>query len=330
MKIKVADLEPNPFRKMESYPIDRAKVESLKSKIQKTFFWDNLVARKHNGKYQLAYGHHRWLALKELKIKEIDIPIKPLSDTNMLLLMADENDREQPSPAIINQTILTVKEYLDTELAKYKNWNHAATCVRVLFSTNSQFQEVKNRPEGVGRDTILKFLGPEWKANKIEIALATLNNPETVDRKAVEELPTMRRAREFVKAVRKHKIPKPTQKKIAKEIVKKDIGSDQIPDLVAEHSILPVKKKTKKVLSAKLNIPSVGQYIANCEADADDLNRRLIELIPEVPELCKITGALGKLVSALDQLTKTTTKITTEYNKNLKRKDAILCLSKAK
>ncbi len=31
MKIKVSDLEPNPFRKIKDYPIDKEKVEALKT-----------------------------------------------------------------------------------------------------------------------------------------------------------------------------------------------------------------------------------------------------------------------------------------------------------
>ena len=49
MKIKIKDLTPNPFRDSEHYPIDQEKVESLKRSINKTGFWDNILAREKNG-----------------------------------------------------------------------------------------------------------------------------------------------------------------------------------------------------------------------------------------------------------------------------------------
>lgn len=45
------------------------------------------------------------------------------------------------------------------ELKKYKDLNHAEDFFRVMFASNSQFQEVRDRPGGVGRDTLVKFLG---------------------------------------------------------------------------------------------------------------------------------------------------------------------------
>jgi len=37
------------------------------------------------------------------------------------------------SPAVINETVLAAKEFLDAELAKYDDWNHADKNIRVLF-----------------------------------------------------------------------------------------------------------------------------------------------------------------------------------------------------
>ena len=60
----------------------------------------------------------------------------------------------------MTQTILTAKEFLDEEIVKYDDLNHAADFGRVLFSSNSQFQEVKRI--GVGRSTLIKFFGKNW------------------------------------------------------------------------------------------------------------------------------------------------------------------------
>ncbi|GAH85311.1 unnamed protein product [marine sediment metagenome] len=54
MKVKIKDLEPNPFRDMDHYPINPEKIESLKNSISQTGFWDNILARKSNGKDSTA------------------------------------------------------------------------------------------------------------------------------------------------------------------------------------------------------------------------------------------------------------------------------------
>jgi len=114
MKVLVENLVENPFRKLEKYPIDPYKVEALKISIGETTFWDNILTRERNGKYQIAYGHHRLIALRELKIKEVDIPVKDISDADMIRIMANENmDDWNLSPAIINETVAVAKEYLD-------------------------------------------------------------------------------------------------------------------------------------------------------------------------------------------------------------------------
>jgi len=244
MKVRVADLEPNPYRKMSQYPIDRAKVEALKTSIKEKTFWDNLLARKQGNKYQLAYGHHRWQALKELGIKEIDIPIRQIDDATMVQIMAEENLNWDTSPAVMTQTILTAKEFLDAELAKYETWDNAGenTSVKSLFTSNRQFQEVKNSKSGVGRDILVKFLGGNWTKYKVRTALNIIKDKE-LDQEAVRTIPTMEQATKFREAVKKHKIPKPTQKKIAKKIVQEGVGRRDIPDLVAEHSTQPIKKE---------------------------------------------------------------------------------------
>ena len=106
MKIAVRDLLPNPFRHLERYPIDEAKVAALVYSIKDTTFWDNLLARKapdNAGKKEIAYGHHRLMALKKAGVIEIDIPVRDLDDTTMAKIMAHENMEEWAHSAIIEQ-----------------------------------------------------------------------------------------------------------------------------------------------------------------------------------------------------------------------------------
>ena len=209
MKIKLIAIEPNPYRHIDKYPIDRAKVEALKTSIREKTFWDNILVRKHptiKGKFQLAYGHHRHIALKELKIKEINIPCKDIEDAQMLQIMAEENLNWSTSPAIMTQTILTAKVFLENEIAKHEDLNHAGDFANVLFSSNSQYQEVKK--SGVGRTILCKFLGGNWTMFKVRAALGIIND-KIVDQEAVCKLPTLEQAEKFRTAVKRYGTTKP-------------------------------------------------------------------------------------------------------------------------
>ena len=65
--------------------------------------------RKMSGKVEIAYGHHRMVALQELGIKEVDIPVKALDDATMIKIMANENMEDwETNTSVINETVLTV------------------------------------------------------------------------------------------------------------------------------------------------------------------------------------------------------------------------------
>jgi ParB/RepB/Spo0J family partition protein len=177
MKIKTNSLRPNPFRDLKRYPVDRVKIETLKKSISDTEFWDNLLARKVNGEYQIAYGHHRLVALQELGIEEIDIPVKDIPDFQMIRIMANENSIQYGGePAVILETVRAVREFLNAELAKYDSLEELPDSLMNLLDSErtqdkkTQFGNLKSK--GVGQATLLKFLGDGWKQYQIQDALS--------------------------------------------------------------------------------------------------------------------------------------------------------------
>lgn len=112
MQVKLKDILPNPFRDIENYPINREKVEALKTSFEKTEFWDNVVGRiNKEGKPELAYGHHRWVALLESygPRHEIDLIIRNLDDATMIQIMANENMDDWGTNAIVDiETVAAV------------------------------------------------------------------------------------------------------------------------------------------------------------------------------------------------------------------------------
>jgi len=158
--------------------------------IRATDFWDNIVVRpSDNGYYQLAYGHHRLEALRRLKIGEIDIPVKNLSDTIMLDMMARENYAWGQSPNLVLETVRSVRIHLNKVLAKYDSYQefhkYSDESVRVLFTgVKGDFKKAKN--SGVGRETIFKFLGEGYRPHHIQSALSVLDGEIKAEKKAEE------------------------------------------------------------------------------------------------------------------------------------------------
>ena len=99
MKVKLKDILPNPHRRIDTYPIRGDKLEALKASIGSTGWWKNVVVRKSptkTGKYELAYGHHRLAALRDLYKPgdSFEFVVEQLSDDEMLKMMASENQEE--------------------------------------------------------------------------------------------------------------------------------------------------------------------------------------------------------------------------------------------
>ena len=245
MKITVKDIRPNPFRKMKSYPISREKVEDLKFKIQKTFLWSGIEARPHptkEGLYQIAFGHHRLIAIRELKIKEVDISVHDINNNDMIIMMADENLNQDPSIAVMNETVYAVQDYIKGELKKYKTLKEAKEKINDLINLlgrDWREEDFKKRNEDLGQTTILRFLNGgkkdgNWKQTMIGDALALKQEDKDgdVDKEAVEQLEKPYQARQFRKAVKDYHIPKEEQKKLAKKIKKHKTGGREIPKVV--------------------------------------------------------------------------------------------------
>lgn len=234
MHVAVSLIDTNPYRHIDKYPINREKVDALKTSINQTGFWDNILLRPSGDRYQLAYGHHRLTAIKELGLDTVDVPVRDLDDATMLRIMANENmDEWRASPAIINETVFAAKEFIDAELAKYETWEEALEKAHIFMSLfigrfdkdgkeknpKALFGQAKG--QGAGEATILAFLGGNWKQWMIQEALETLklDDEQVVDRKAAETMQSAKSAQEFKRAVKEYDIPYKEQKDIAEKIV---------------------------------------------------------------------------------------------------------------
>lgn len=260
MKVKIEDLKPNPFRNMNHYPVDASKVETLIASIKQTGFWDNILGRKNNGKVEIAYGHHRLIALQKIFKEDdfVDIPIKPLSDANMLKIMANENmDEWKTNPAVIDETVKAAKKFLEGHPEEKEKLGQAKSVT-------------------VGADLISRFLG--WKRFKVSYSLERLGliDGGIIEPEAIKILPTERSARDFVKAVKQFKPTPKQQKKAAikiSEMAKGDRGEAAVRSVITEQIYQKPKPEHKG-----LKILELKEEIKSTEKLARDLSEKILTL----------------------------------------------------
>jgi len=305
MKIKIKDLEPNPYRDLNNYPMDLEKIESLKASIIQTGFWDNILARKQDGKYQIAYGHHRLAVLRAIfnPDDEIDIPVKDLDNATMIQIMANENmEQWQSSPAVVLETVKAIRDFLNSELAKCETWEEATSnkSIRGLFETQRSFETTKG--SGVGQTTILKFLGTGWKQWMIQDSLKALEQISSgeLDEEAAKTLPSVRHLKEFSKELSKanEKISKEKQRKIVKQIKKDETPSRGIGAKFLEEKWKPIGKDKKEDVKKKEKMLEFDTFLSDTHKLSNDLANR-IKLIDSFKEELGSDIVVDKLNSAM-------------------------------
>lgn len=245
MKVKIKDLKPNPFRRLKTYPIDQARVERLRQSIKHTGFWDNIVGREKDGKVEIAYGHHRLIALQKEYSKdyEVDVIIKPLDDARMIQVMADENDELYAMcPAVINETIKVTKDFL------IKNPKYIPT------------KDI-DIPEKDWAKVISKFLN--WPFRRVKDTLAAISAIDNgdVDGEVYESFKTQKHAEEWRKCVKKFpEVSQDVAKKIANKVKTEHLGYREVKDKFREEKFKIHRPKPKDYLEdfVKL-IPKINE-----------------------------------------------------------------------
>jgi len=339
MLVKVVDLMPNPYRNLERYPIDRQKVDDLKSSINETSFWDNLIARPspiEPGKYEIAYGHHRILALHELSVEEVNIPIKDFNDVTMLKIMANENMTAwAATPSVVNETVLAVKNYLNEELTKCEKFEDVKNLHLIdLLDVRDDRQYRSLRKRGVGQTIILKFLGGSWKQWMIQEALAAIKQEEegVLDREAAEQFETVAQAQEFRKEVVEKGVPVEKQKVIAQQVVKSKPKATEVSTRVeqAAAAITPQilsDLQEEPVEEEQTGFQSISEVVEALE-DVQPPDISTVETFAEsAPErLDPSTEKVEVKVDSVDlvKYVKDTTKMVSRTNYNLTRVEPYL------
>jgi len=181
--VELKEIEDNPFREKSAYVYDNGKIDELAESMADTSYWENMLARKtKDGRIQLAYGHHRLMALKKLveegmlRYKEIKLNVRPereLTDERMLKIFVQENkDTWGEIPQNLCMSVLQLQAHLTGILDASKDKDEFIKRIGdagALKIDDRAFTRAKNT--GVGATMISQFLGDTWSRQTISDAL---------------------------------------------------------------------------------------------------------------------------------------------------------------
>jgi hypothetical protein len=213
MPTRLSRVDPNPFRRMDRYPIQRDKVDALKRSIEATTFWDNIVARPHPAdlrRVQVAYGHHRLVALREIYSSnhKNNLIVRELDDASMLRIMAQENMAEWDTNALIDQE--TVQAVVDAvakgaiELSAVPSRTNESVVRHApsfVCGPPDDRSHGFDHPHPYTSGTVAEFLG--WPKSKVKLTLSALELIEK-DVLSTEDFATLspRKARDLIREAR--------------------------------------------------------------------------------------------------------------------------------
>jgi len=220
-EIAIENLLPNPFRKIENYPIVRQVVEELKKSMEETGVWVGIVARKAelNGKYEIAFGHHRLAAMKELDVKEAPVDVQKIDDLRMVQQMAFENmSARKTNTQVITETVLSAREQLKKVLDDWR-WM-SGTSISRLFESEMGWKTWTTRDEGIGNKILIRFLGSHWETNIAKaLKLIAKADEGKLDLKAAEKFDSPSQAVAFSELVEEKEIEVEKQEEYADEVI---------------------------------------------------------------------------------------------------------------
>jgi len=87
---KIVEYTDSKGRK-QPFNISEKKIEQIKTSAKDIGIITPIIVRKHDDKYQIISGHHRYLAAKELELLTIPCIIRDISDDNAFQYVSESN-----------------------------------------------------------------------------------------------------------------------------------------------------------------------------------------------------------------------------------------------
>lgn len=346
-EFRLADIQPNPFRDIENYPISEQKVAELIASYETTRVWRNVNARLVGRKPQIAYGHHRIEAARRLYGEGFKYPliIEALSDDEMFRMMASENmDVYQASAQVVQNTIESlVKAYAAGKVHPKTPASLKARGIR--NAPTFSLSPIASGDKPYTTETLRDYLG--WtNGDKVADALQALEIIEqgALERSDFEGL-TMRQAEAVMRSVntatrasasptRKHTNGRLSQK-VREAVVreaKAGSGHERIRDvadrIIEQHAPLIDKPKVPKDIASGI-YDEIDSYFSGGVRlpDGTVSRRQLIRLIAENRDAAELQGLAtpwaDQIAGALDRLSEESAALAGELRHEALRLEAL-------
>ena len=167
IEIRLRDVRPNPYRQLERYHLQPARLKSLESSIEDTGFWSNIIGRLNDDDtFEIAYGHHRLQAAINVLGEDHfqSFPIADLQDYAMLQMMVRVNSEHWGCTSEHNNlAVEQVRDFLDGILDTYPTWDAALAAPEFDGKAEEWFGNemsyIRAVKHGVGESVLHKFMG---------------------------------------------------------------------------------------------------------------------------------------------------------------------------
>jgi len=278
MKKPIEQILPNPHRNFDIYPIGEAQVKVLMDSIADVGMFLGLPARKVQGGYEIACGHHRLEALKRVGYTHIDIAVNEYTDDDMLKIMIRENSTQRG-----NENFGAVLDSVGAVLVQ---------CVKDVYDplNNRSEGSTQNRLHlesgvGIGRETILA------------------KEPSLSLRGVIAALSVFRKTDGYLKLLKKGGLPEEFHHLYDKPAITTIEAVAQFPK--PAHAAAWVKgiddiRFTEKI-TMEAHAPMIRQMIEDCESNNVTLSVKAIESVIKA----KRDANLGKIDTVYDKEEKT-------------------------
>lgn len=168
-KIRLRDIDNNPFRDLEGNPLRRDQIDRLLGSINSTGFWDGLMVRPHPSKpqrYQLVYGHARLVAAREHGVTDAVFSIRDLDDDTMIRAMADENVTQ-----FGRDEYKTYREAVTAAVERIMGQVIAGTISENIFGNHGPGAQAIHSGDGPGIDVIGRYFKGTLPLGPLRLAL---------------------------------------------------------------------------------------------------------------------------------------------------------------
>jgi ParB-like chromosome segregation protein Spo0J len=175
-----SSIEYNPYRDTTRYPIDEEATQRLVDSFDGLGNFGTLPARKVGGRYQIAAGHHRLEALRNLGVKKIPLLVSEYTEDQMVEVMTVENSTQRGQNAAALLDSVAAITYRLAKLLLTESDHDLSTNVERCFESEKAAQTARGNllsGKGIGSPAIVKF-APEGALarREVESAIAALKS----------------------------------------------------------------------------------------------------------------------------------------------------------